>query len=88
MKAAESFVQWCEENMGTWTPHQTALLQDGKIPRGWFADYVRYHEQLQKACRMSERVKKINVSYCRILRLYRNAVVIFISNKSTVVEAT
>ena len=63
-------------------------MKQGIIPRGWFAEYVRAHEELQRACRLSaaDSVKQANHAYKRIQKIYTRAVKAFVLEHSTVVE--
>ena len=80
VKAAKSFLQWCEERYGPLPPNQLERLADGKLPHGMFTNYIRAHPQLQKACGwfdggggdhgVTDRNRKW---YVRLLKLYQAA---------------
>ena len=85
--AAHSFLHWRETHYSPLTLKQRDLLERGKIPYGWFADYVKAHPQLQTACRVHERIKRGNIAYVRVLRLYARALQSYLSSDSAVAEA-
>ena len=85
-KAAQSFLHWRATHHSPLTSKQRDLLEGGKIPYGWFADYVKAHPQLQTACRVNDRIKRGNVAYVRVQRLYARALQSYFSSKSAVAE--
>ena len=85
-KAAESFLHFCRETHGALTPKDIHLLQSGRIPRGWFIEYVKNHFQLRKACDIVQRKVFGNHSYINVLKMYRRAVQRVLSTDSAVAE--
>ena len=49
-KAIQTFLDWLWAKHGALDPKQIASLRRGKIPYGWFADFVKEHAPLKKAC--------------------------------------
>ena len=88
MKAAEAFVIWRQEKHGPLSPKETELLKRGRMPRGWFVEYVRAHPPLQRPCCWPSQVKLTTKAYRRIFKLYSSALRSFFSTESAVAEVT
>ena len=84
---SQSFLHWRETHYSPLTLKQRDLLERGRIPYGWFADYVKAHPQLQTACRVKERIKRGNVAYVKVLRLCARALQSYLLSESAVAEA-
>ena len=84
--AVQQFVDWAEVRYGD--SKDCATLKQGVIPRGWFASYVRAHELLLKACKLSatKKVTQANSCYKRIQRIYTRALKDHAAEESNVVE--
>ena len=52
-EAVQQFVDWAVVRYGD--SKDCAMLKQGLIPRGWFASYVRAHEPLMQACKLTEK---------------------------------
>ena len=63
-------------------------MKEGLIPRVWFVSYVRAHEPLLKACKLSAttKVTQTNSCYKRIQRIYTRALKDQAAEESNVVE--
>ena len=85
-EAVQQFVDWVGVEYGD--SKDCAKLKQGLIPRGWFVSYVRAHEPLLKACKLSakKKVTQDNFCYKRIQRNYSWAVKEFAAEQSNVVE--
>ena len=52
-EAVQQLVDWAVVRYGD--SKDCAMLKQGLIPRGWFASYVRAHEPLMKACKLTDK---------------------------------
>ena len=87
IKAAQSFLRWCETSHGPLQPKESERLKLGRLPRGKFAEYVRAHPVLQRACGGFDGVTGTNrKSYVRLYKLYKTAVQRASSTNSAVAE--
>ena len=86
MRAARQFLQWTQENHGPCSCKEDRVLKQGRIPYGWFSEYVRAHTELHRHCCVYGKVKKGNSSYVRILRFYRAAARNFVAKEFEVAE--
>ena len=88
MKAVQSFLSSCQEKHGTLDPTQIDLLRRGRIPRGWFPEYVREHPQLTKACGVAGLVTSCanNTRYRKVYKLYSRAIQLVVSKDPAVAE--
>ena len=87
VEAAQSFLRWCEDIYGPFPPKECQRLKCGKLPYGKFAEYIKAHRPLQKACGGFDRVTDRNrKQYVRLRKLYETAVRRARSTDSAVAE--
>lgn len=81
-KAAKHFLEWCRDRFeNPMQTHHAFLLQQGRMPYGWFAAYVKAHTPLLRACQ-----RPGTNQYAACLRRYEYALKDRLQNKSAVAD--
>jgi len=76
--AAKQFLAHFEAREGGVTPTHLKMLQAGRMPYGWFGEYVRQHPELSRAC-----LTLHNARYVGLLRMYSSAIKTHLSKQGS-----
>ena len=84
LAAAKQFVDYFQSKGSGVQPYDLALLKRGKMPYGWFAEYMRHHPKLLRSARIGHDPSRSR--YRGLLNMYKGSIKAFFEQPSAVAE--